>query len=92
MKKFLASSAVRRAIRTFLITTLALFIPGLLGWLNDLTSWAAGHGQTPFPDGSNLVYLATSAIVAGVVAVINLIWNLIENQAGAGVLRDVPPK
>jgi hypothetical protein len=90
--KFFKADAVKRAVRTFLITTLALFIPGLLGWLHDLTDWAAGQGQTPFPDGSNLVYLATSAIVAGVVAVINLVWNLIENQAGSGVLREVPPK
>ena len=49
--------SVRRALRTFVITTLALFIPGLLGWLNELTMWAADEGQRPFPDGHGLVYL-----------------------------------
>lgn len=84
--------AVRRALRTFLITTLALFVPGLLGWLNDLTQWASSEGQRPFPDGHGLVYLAVSAIVAGVVAVINLLWNVIEDAAGKGLLRNVPPR
>lgn len=79
--------SVRRALRTFVITTLALFIPGLLGWLNDLTAWARAEGATPFPDAHGLAYLAVSAIVAGVVAVINLAWNLIEDKAGAGMLR-----
>lgn len=84
--------AVRRALRTFLITTLALFVPGLLGWLNDLTQWASSEGQRPFPDGHGLVYLAVSAIVAGVVAVINLLWNVVEDAAGKGLLRNVPPR
>lgn len=84
--------AVRRALRTFIITTLALFIPGLLGWLNDLTSWAKGEGSTPFPDAHGLVYLAVSAIVAGVIALINLLWNVIEDALGKGMLRTVPAK
>lgn len=84
--------AVRRAVRTFVITTLALFIPGLLGWLNDLTTWAHGQGSTPFPDAHGLAYLGVSAIVAGVVALINLVWNTVEDASGKGFLRDVPPR
>lgn len=84
--------AVRRALRTFIITTLALFIPGLLGWLNDLTAWAKGQGSTPFPDAHGLLFLLVSAITAGVVALINLVWNLVENGIGKGMLRTVPPK
>lgn len=80
--------SLRRAIRTFLITTLALFVPGLLGWLNALTEWAASEGQRPFPDGTSLAYLGVSAIVAGVVAVVNLLWNAVEDASGRGVLRD----
>ena len=82
--------SVRRALRTFVITTLALFIPGLLGWLNELTMWAADEGQRPFPDGHGLVYLGVSAIVAGVVAVVNLLWNAVEDKAGVGLLRNPP--
>lgn len=83
--------AVRRALRTFIITTLALFIPGLLGWLNDLTEWAHGQGSTPFPDAHGLAYLGVSAITAGVVALINLGWNVVEDATGRGLLRNVGP-
>lgn len=83
----MSADSVRRALRTFVITTVALFIPGLLGWLNDLTAWARAEGGTPFPDAHGLAYLAVSAIVAGVVAVVNLVWNLVEDKAGAGMLR-----
>lgn len=84
--------SVRRALRTFVITTLALFIPGLLGWLNDLTAWASSEGQRPFPDGHGLVYLGVSAITAGVVALVNLAWNVVEDATGKGLLRTVPPR
>lgn len=84
--------SIRRALRTFIITTVALFVPGLLGWLNDVTEWAAGNGERPFPDGHGLLFLLVSACVAGVVAVVNLLWNAIEDGAGHGLLRRVPPK
>jgi len=84
--------AVRRAIRTFIITTVALFIPGLLGWLNGLTEWAKGQGSTPFPDAHGLAYLGVSAVTAGVVAVVNLVWNMVEDAAGKGMLRETPDK
>jgi len=84
--------AVRRAIRTFVITTVALFIPGLLGWLNGLTAWAKSEGSTPFPDAHGLLFLAVSAITAGVVALVNLGWNVVEDASGKGFLRQVPPR
>lgn len=80
--------SVRRAIRTFLQAFLALLIPGALGWLNALTEWARAEGQTPFPDARSLAFVAVSAIVAGVIAVVNLGWNYVEDKAGAGLLRD----
>lgn len=84
--------SLRRALRTFIITTLALFVPGLLGWLNELTAWARGEGSTPFPDAHGLAYLGVSAIVAGVIALVNLLWNAIEDAYGRGLLRAVPPR
>lgn len=84
----MTSESVRRALRTFVITTVGLFIPGLLGWLNALTEWARGEGSTPFPDAHGLAYLAVSATVAGVVALINLAWNAVEDATGKGFLRD----
>jgi len=86
----MSRDSVRRAIRTFLQTALALFIPGLLGWLNDLTAWARDQGQAPFPDGKGLAYLGVVAIVAGVVGLVNLLWNLVEDAAGKGFLRNPP--
>ena len=84
----MSRDSVRRAIRTFIITTLGLFIPGLLGWLNDVTRWANGNGETPFPDGSGLLFLAISACVGGIVALVNLVWNMLEDAWGKGLLRD----
>lgn len=83
----MSRDSLRRAIRTFIITTLALFIPGLLGWLNDITAWARGNGETPFPDGHGLLFLLVSACIAGLISLVNLVWNMIEDAAGKGVLR-----
>jgi len=77
--------SIRRALRTFIITTLALFIPGLLGFLNAITEWARGEGSTPFPDAHGLAY-------PGVIALVNLAWNAVEDATGKGLLRTVPPK
>jgi hypothetical protein len=82
------TDSLKRAVRTFIITTLALFLPGLLGWLHDLTSWASGQGTTPFPDAHGLAYLFVSAITAGVVALVNLAINWLEDATGVHVLRD----
>lgn len=86
----MTQDSIRRALRTFVITTVALFIPGLLGWLNAVTEWARGEGSTPFPDAHGLAYLGVSAIVAGVVAVVNLLWNVVEDASGHGLLRTPP--
>lgn len=82
---------VRGAVRTFVVSTLALFVPGLLGWLNALTEWAGAQGELPFPDGLSLAYLAVSAITAGVIALVQFLWNVIEDKAGKGFLREVKP-
>lgn len=84
--------SIQRAIRTFIITAVALFLPGLFGWLHALTEWARAEGQAPFPDARSLAYLGVVAVVAGVVAVINLIWTTIEDAAGHGFLRQPPTR
>lgn len=84
--------SVRRVIRTFLQSSLALLIPGVFGWLNALTEWAKNEGQTPFPDAMSLAYLGVVAIVAGVISLVNLLWNWVEDQAGSGLLRQVQPR
>jgi TRAP-type C4-dicarboxylate transport system permease small subunit len=79
--------SARRALRTWLISTLALFIPGLLGWLHALTQWAADQGSTPFPDARGLLFLFVSAVVGGVIALVNLLWNWVEDATGRHLLR-----
>ena len=96
MKNFLtniiSAENVRYSLRTFGVAFLALFVPGLLGWLNALTEWARAEGATPFPDAKGLAYLAVSAIVAGVIAVVNLLLRALEDLTGKGVLRKVAPR
>jgi DNA-binding transcriptional LysR family regulator len=77
-------------VRTFVITFAGLFVPGLLGWLNDLTAWAGSNGQRPFPDAHNLSYLLVSAVAAGAVTVVNALWLIAENASGKGLLRTPP--
>lgn len=79
--------SINRAVRTFVITFVGLFIPGLFGFLNAVTEWARAEGQAPFPDARSLAYVGVTAIVAAVVAAVNLLWNAIEDKTGAKLLR-----
>lgn len=82
-----------RALRTFIISFLALFIPALLGWLNDLLNWANGTGEgQPFPSYDTLAKAAISAAAAALIALVNWLWNAVEDNLGKGMLRSVPPK
>lgn len=78
-----------RAVRTYLFAFIGTALPGVLGWLNDLTQWAADQGQTPLPDARSLAYLGVAAISAGFIALINGLWVAGEEATGRGLLRDV---
>jgi len=88
----MSRDSLRRVARTFLIAFLGIAIPGLLSWLHDLTEWANGQGQTPFPDARSLAFLAIAAICAGFIALLNLLVVWVEDSTGKGFLRTVPPK
>lgn len=94
MKDFLSGlltlpskDATRRAARTFLVAFAVLFIPGLLGWLHDLTAWAAASGATPFPDAHGLLWLAVSALTSAAIGLVNLLWLHVEDASGKALLR-----
>lgn len=82
MKTLFDSDAVKRVARTFVYAFLGILVPGLLGWLGDLTDWARANGQAPLPDAHSLAYLGVAAIGAGFVAVLNALGIVIENATG----------
>lgn len=91
-RRLIASDGFRRVVRTYLFAFLGTALPGLLGWLNDLTQWAQGQGQTPLPDARSLAYLGVAAISAGFIALINGLWVVGEDATGKGFLRQVPAR
>ena len=92
LRRLVASSVFRRTVRTFLYAFAGIALPGLLGWLNDLTEWARAEGQAPFPDARSLAFLGVAAITAGFIAVINGLGILVENATGKAILRTPPPR
>jgi hypothetical protein len=86
-----SSNSLKRVARTFVIAFLGIFLPGALGFLHGLTEWASSQGQTPFPDMHSLAYVAVAAIVAGCIALVNLIVVWFEDATGKGLLRNVAP-
>lgn len=85
------SESMKRIARTFLQAFLGLLLPGVLGWLNALTTWANDGGQAPFPDAASLAYVGIAAISAGFIAVVTAIMTGVEDFTGKGFLRNVPP-
>lgn len=83
----MSSDGVRRAVRTFVVAFFGIFIPGALGFLHAVTDWATGGGQKPFPDMHSVAFLGVAALAAGMIAILNLIWNWVEDKTGKGLLR-----
>lgn len=87
-RSLLKSTNVKRALRGALMAFLAVFVPGLLGFLHALTAWAPGQA---LPDLHPLASLFVAAVLAGTTFVVNLVIVAIETASGKGILRDVPP-
>lgn len=79
---WLKSKQAKRAYFTFLIAFAVLVIPGALGWLHDVTAWAESQGQDPFPEATSLWFVVVQGIVAGTIALVNLLWNFVESKVG----------
>jgi TRAP-type C4-dicarboxylate transport system permease small subunit len=78
--------AAKSALLVWLFTTVGLFLPGMLGWINEVTQWASQKGAPPFPDPSNLGYLFVAAITAAFPAAVAGIVRYIENATGQPLL------
>lgn len=74
--------ALIRSARTFGYAFAAVLVPGLFGWLHAVTEWAQAQGQVPFPDATSLAYVGVSAVVAGAIAVVNLLGIVVEDATG----------
>lgn len=86
------TDSVKRILRTFVVSFVGIALPGVLGFMHDVTAWANSNGQAAFPDAHNLTYLGVSALSAGMIAALNALLIVGENATGKGLLRDVPPK
>lgn len=72
--------------RAWVVGTLMLWIPGLFGWVHEVSEWADQKGAPPFPDPSNLAFLFVAALTAAFPAAGMAILRIIENAAGRSVL------
>lgn len=78
--------ALKSAGLVFIYTTIGLWIPGLLGWINEVTQWANQKGAPPFPDPSNLAFLFVAALTAAFPAAVAFLVRFFENTTGAKLL------
>lgn len=94
------ADALRAFLRVWLFATLGLFLPGLLGWINEVTRWARDNGTTPFPDAHGLAFLVVAAIsgafpaaIAGLVRWAENTWGftILPRAAGPGTTPQPPP-
>jgi hypothetical protein len=80
------TDALRAAFRVWVIGTFMLFIPGLFGWINEVTQWARAEGTTPFPDARGLGFLFVAAITSAFIAAGAGVLRYVENLSGHTVL------
>ena len=78
--------ALKSAGLVWLFTTVGLFVPGMLGWIQEVTEWASQKGAPAFPDPSNLGYLFVAAITAAFPAAIAGLVRYVENLSGKALL------
>lgn len=86
MKKTAIKDALKSAALVWVFTTIGLFLPGMLGWINEVTQWASQQGAPPFPDPSNLGYLFVAALTAAFPAAVAGLVRAFENLTGTTIL------
>ncbi len=75
-------AAAVRGLRAAIFAFLGTFVPAMVGWLHDVSTWAADGGATGFPTTSALVYTAASALAAASAGFVGFLWNWLENAKG----------
>jgi hypothetical protein len=82
---------VKYVIRNFALAFAAVFVPGVLGWLNTVSQWL-NDSTKPVPSWHALGALVAAATVAGFVALFTLVLRAVEGKFGKALLRPNPPK
>lgn len=88
--------AIVSFFRVWVVSTFMLWIPGLFGWVHEVSQWAEQKGAPPFPDASNLWFLFVAALTSTFPAAGMAILRLLENARGKSILPrptgpQVPP-
>jgi hypothetical protein len=78
--------AAKSAALVWVYGTVALFIPGMFGWVNEVTKWADQKGAQPFPDPSNLGFVFVAALTSTFPAGLAFIVRFFENVSGKTIL------
>lgn len=78
--------AIVAFFRSWVVGTLMLWIPGLFGWVHEVSQWADQKGAPAFPDPSNLAFLFVAALTAAFPAAGMAILRLVENASGRSLL------
>lgn len=78
---------LKRALRTFLFSFVAIFGLSLVGWLNDVVQWANDNqAANVFPDPAVLVKAAISAAAAAASGLVSFVVNFAEDVKGGSAL------
>lgn len=78
--------AAKSAALVWFFTTVGLWLPGLFGWINEVTKWADQKGAPAFPDPSNLAYIFVAALTAAFPAAVAGLIRYAENVSGKKLL------
>ncbi len=69
---------------TALFSFLTLFGAALVGWLNDLMTWATPGSDAPFPDPSALRGAAVAAGASAAIGLVNFVIRWVQTRTGTG--------
>lgn len=89
INSFLAAHPnARSALRVFVYTFLASFVPAVLGFLNDLLEWTDGGS---FPAVDTLGKAVVAAVVGAIAAGIAFVYNALPIGASSSYSQADPP-
>lgn len=77
-------NAIKAGLWTALFSFIGLFSLSLIGWLQDIASWASSSGSDQFPEFTTLGYAAASAATAAVIGLLNTVVRAVQSMTHIG--------